>query len=465
MPTRNDVIHEILGRCRIDYIKNLLEQGALDQPKNPNESSTPLDMAIFLNRKEVVNLLLDFGDDIDFIPHGGRTPLMQAVFWGNKELVQLLIERGAFIDKAEHTEKDSLTSSFSEKDLETLKLLLDAGLDLNRRDNYALAKRALMDDNDVLKLLFENGLYLDETDERFKEVRSKAWLYKRLPEIKNMTLLFKEYNDQKGLKSLPWYKRFFSCMGKREVFEAIQLGQTKKLRNVLQNNELSDELKLEFLYEAIKRNQIHVARLLIEEKAPLYDNQNKEMSPLLYAIEKGRNLIALLLIEMKADVNFKTTNDKESILLKAVQKAEVCVVEKLLDHGALINEGDENISPLMSAVKQKRYPHFKLLIERKADLNFQDKEGNTCLMHAIENGFFVGAKTLINKGADLLIKNKAGEDAYHFAMKKGELQIAKMIHHHLKEQLKAKQNQAVLLKTSKNPAILLLKNPQQHQRG
>ena len=464
MPTRNDVIHEILGKCRIDYIKKLLDQGALDRPQNSTAHSTPLDLAVFLNRKDVVSLLLDFGEDIDF-PTNGRTPLMQAVFWGHKEVVQLLIERGAFIDKSEaDNSKDSVISSFAEKDLETLKLLLNAGLDLNRRDNYALAKRALMDDNDVLKLLFENGLYLDETDKRFKEVRSKAWLYKRLPEIKNMTLLFKEYNDQKGLKPLPWYKKIFSKMGKREVFEAIQLGQTKKLKNLFQYNELSDELKLEFLYESIKRNQIQVARLLIEENAPLYDAKNKEMSPLLYAIEKGRNLMALLLIEKGSDVNFKTKEG--SLLLKAVQKAEACVVEKLIDYGALMNEGDGDISPLMSAVQQKRYPHFKKLIEMTADLDFQDQEGNTSLMKAIENGFMIGAKTLIEHGADMLIKNKAGEDAYHFAMKTGEVQLAKMIQRQLKEKLKYKQNQAAPINQKKaNPVVLILKNKQQHQRG
>ncbi len=467
MATRLNLIHEILGKGNIEVIKSLLDQGALDDPQDPKDSS-PLEFAIFMGYKDIVELLLDYGEDIDFVSKEDRTPLMQAVYWGKEEITQLLIDRGAFINKsADRWSENVFKYTFSKSNYSILKSLLEAGFDLNRLDNYDIASHAMMFDEKVLKLLFEQGLYLDEKDKRFFDLCTNAWLYKKLPMLKKRAKLFKEYNDQKGLKPLPWYKRFFSYAGKREVFEAVQLGQTKKLKTILKNNELDDQLKLELLYEAIKRNQYQVAHLLIEEKAPLYDKENEKMSPLLYAIEKRRNLIALLLIDKNADIHFKAKGDKETLLFKAVQKLEVCVMDKLLEKGAPINEGNGCLSPLMKAVQQKRGNHFNYLVEMKANLDLQDEEGNTPLMKAIENGFIIGAQTLIFEGADMLIKNKAGEDAYQIAMKKGNISLAKLIRKQLTEKLKTQQKKAQVIQTHQGqaPVILMMKNEKQRQKG
>lgn len=59
---------------------------------------------------------------------------------------------------------------------------------------------------------------------------------------------------------------------------------------------------------------------------------------------------------------------------------------------------------------------MKSLIEKGANINFQDDDGNTPLHIAIENDLYISMKILIEKGADKNIKNNDGYDSYDTAI-------------------------------------------------
>jgi ankyrin repeat protein len=69
------------------------------------DNGTPLYLAAYKGRKEVVRVLLDAGADTDqasTIDHGA-TPLFASAQNGNVEVVRALVEAGANIDLAETT--------------------------------------------------------------------------------------------------------------------------------------------------------------------------------------------------------------------------------------------------------------------------------------------------------------------------------------------------------------------------
>ena len=53
----------------------------------------------------------------------------------------------------------------------------------------------------------------------------------------------------------------------------------------------------------------------------------------------------------------------------------------------------------------------RFLIEKGADLNAQDKNGDTALHYAVQSGETILVEFLVNHGADPLVKNRDGDDA------------------------------------------------------
>jgi uncharacterized protein len=79
--------------------KLLVERGAELGARSTNKEfaydATPLHSAAAAGRREVCEVLLDAGADVNAGQHGGYTALLDAAQAGNTELVDFLLERGA----------------------------------------------------------------------------------------------------------------------------------------------------------------------------------------------------------------------------------------------------------------------------------------------------------------------------------------------------------------------------------
>ena len=70
----------------------------------------------------------------------------------------------------------------------------------------------------------------------------------------------------------------------------------------------------------------------------------------------------------------------------------------------------------MQAVEAKCYDNMVYLLEKGADVNKQNKLGETALMYAIHNNHVDSALLLLNKGADVNKQNELGETALMLAI-------------------------------------------------
>lgn len=73
----------------------LLSRGADVNGKSPDNGGTALMLAAMGGKREMAELLLDNGADVNAMSRDGNTALMFAVLFGHRDVVQLLVEHGA----------------------------------------------------------------------------------------------------------------------------------------------------------------------------------------------------------------------------------------------------------------------------------------------------------------------------------------------------------------------------------
>ena len=115
----------VLGEA--DRIKKLLKDKPLVQtPLLPREKPL-LHLAVGLNQKDTVELLLDAGAPIEAADDSEYTPLIDAAFWGRDDIAALLIARGAKLDARTRDGTTPLSEAVRCKQKTTIELLKKHG--------------------------------------------------------------------------------------------------------------------------------------------------------------------------------------------------------------------------------------------------------------------------------------------------------------------------------------------------
>ncbi len=120
------------------------------------------------------------------------------------------------------------------------------------------------------------------------------------------------------------------------------------------------------------------------------------------------------------DVNTYDRRGSTALIFAAGQSL-IDAVKVFLDHGAEINLHDQDIwtNPLIEAADQGRNECVEFLIQNGADLNFQNKKGDTALMkaaHSICYDCKQCVKLLLKYNADPHIRNINQQNALELAI-------------------------------------------------
>ena len=184
------------------------------------------------------------------------------------------------------------------------------------------------------------------------------------------------------------------------------------------------------LIEATRNNHLEVVKLLLDYGADLNNKPINNETPLMTAFLSGNLKMVELLLEKRVienkylDVDLAldqaSRHGKLEIVKQILVRVDDCAkyvyralvgnrnleaVRLLLDHGA---NGKCVNDALIYASGAGDLEIVKLLIEKRADLNAKNLNGDTALIRASSNCHFEVVKLLLNNGADVNVQDNDG---------------------------------------------------------
>ena len=116
-------IHSAVEERNIEAIKKHLAIGTDVNAKGENRGATPLHWAAFTGYKEISELLIENGADVNAIDDDGISPLLIAAARGNKEIAELLITQGADVNAKDAEANTPIDLAIRYNHPETVELL------------------------------------------------------------------------------------------------------------------------------------------------------------------------------------------------------------------------------------------------------------------------------------------------------------------------------------------------------
>ena len=162
------------------------------------------------------------------------------------------------------------------------------------------------------------------------------------------------------------------------------------------------------------------------------DFSNNHETPLMYAAKSGHLEVVKLLIENKADFEYKDAH-KRNALYRACEFGHLEIVKFLMEIGANIHCECtyHNINPLACASRSGHTKVVELLLQNGADVNSIEYHKLTPLYRASESGHVETAELLIKNGADINFQDtKTRFTALHIASKKGHYEVVRLLLKH-----------------------------------
>jgi ankyrin repeat protein len=145
-------------------ISELLISGGANLNTKDKDGNTPLEYALTMKHKEVARLLIDRGAEVN------NCTLNSAALAGNKEIVELLLKKGLNVNSPCPPYTSTLGSAIIKDHDGVVELLLDHGAALNPKETNFLSTplhaAASIHAEKTANLLISKGAKINATDER-----------------------------------------------------------------------------------------------------------------------------------------------------------------------------------------------------------------------------------------------------------------------------------------------------------
>ena len=172
------------------------------------------------------------------------------------------------------------------------------------------------------------------------------------------------------------------------------------------------------LISAAARGDLQVVTFLRHSGADINVRDKNGYTALLHAIEAGYDDVEQVLLDHpNLDPHARGLNGVTA-LSSYVWRERKDAVQKLLDRGADVNAQDnDGDAPLHGAAQTGNVEILDMLLDRGANPNLKNKQGGTPLMWAAVYGHEDAARWLMEHGADSSLKDNDGMTARDWAVR------------------------------------------------
>ncbi|AFZ07220.1 serine/threonine protein kinase [Oscillatoria nigro-viridis PCC 7112] len=370
----------------------------------------------FAGSKEVAELLIAKGADVNAKGGCGWTPLHIAATLDRIKVAQTLIAKGADINAWTGSQYFNRTPLFFAGSPEMAKLLIAKGADVNAKNKNGLTPLHTARSKAIAQILLAAGAKINIKEDNARNGKDRTLLH-NAAKIGFKELVQQLINDGANVVVRDSYKR-----------TPLHYATTKEVAALLMLDiNAMDKSGNTPLHLAVDRGSQDIAELLIANGASVNARNEKGQTPLYRAIAIGHNEIAALLINNGTDVN-NIDGSGTTPLHKAAHYGNVKILKLLIAKGAEINiQDNQRKTPLDIAVDLKLQDTVALLISKNPDVNSEDKEGRTLLHIAVDFKLENVAKQLIAKGAFVNAKNNLLQTPLHLAAAQGSQDIAELL--------------------------------------
>jgi ankyrin repeat protein len=188
----------------------------------------------------------------------------------------------------------------------------------------------------------------------------------------------------------------------------------------VKNNQNQTVLHLACLYA----NE-EVAELFVKRGIPIKETDDYGYTPLAAAASRNSVKIVKMLLDKRADVNFRSDANGMSVLHWTCQHGAIDVFRLIIDKVKDVDTKDkQNQTPLILAANAGQQEMVESLLKKGADPNTVSTTGYMCtaLHGASIQGNAAMVKTLIENGATKMAADQNGDTPLHIAARGGHFQ-------------------------------------------
>ncbi|XP_071112675.1 ankyrin-2-like [Haliotis cracherodii] len=342
-------------------------------------------------------LSLNPGIVVDCTNDTGRTPLMFALQNGHADMVDWLITHGSDIALKDHSMVSCVHMAVQSGRLPLVELCLEKGQNVNSCSNSyqtPVMRACKQGDLNLVKCLVEKGANVNLGS----GCLNAACIGGSLEMVEYLISTFPTIDINKcGPKNrTPVMTACFH--GHTDIVEYLQ----SKGADILAR----DKFEQTCLHVACRSDHVEIAERLLEI-IPIDDIDCNGMTPLMFAVKSKCFDLVDFLVEHGANMNIRN-NHGQTTLHTSAWFGNALGCAKLLDLGMFVDIRDStNRTPLMCVSKNRndRSEVVNILVERGADINVSDENGDVCLHIAAKSGGHTAtSEYLLDSGLDINTK-------------------------------------------------------------
>ncbi|XP_060719855.1 protein TANC2 isoform X2 [Tachysurus vachellii] len=364
-----------------------------------------------LGYMDMINLLLEFGANMDSASESGMTALSYAATAGHLNIVTALCKRRAKLDQLDRNGQCAVVHAALRGHMEVVKFLLHSDWGGEAAKTVQLHTPSPTKSCDTTQMSSpeqqekeqeQDGEETPQEKERETELPAEQQETKEDLENKQQEVQPQQQHDA-FRKSHAMQQALVAAasMGHMEIVSyLLDLPEKEKEVTVYAQMNNYDTLWGETaLTAAAGRGKLDVCRMLLEQGSEAAQPNRRGVVPLFSAVSQGHWQIVDLLLTHGADINMVDKQGRTPLMM-AASEGHVETVEYLLAQGASMPITDkEGLTALSWACLKGHLPVVCLLVERGAATDHADKNGRTPLDLAAFYGDADIVQFLVDRGA------------------------------------------------------------------